>query len=99
MTDKEVALEIIFRHEKIIRERLLTDGFMFDDEFNEEIVSPVAREIPSCIKKYFHLRSEEDVIRDEINTEERSNGVFYFSECNMDFQEVKEIAKQHYGIN
>ena len=91
MTDKEIALEIISRHEKKIRERLLTDGFMFDDEFNE-IVSPVAREIPACIKNYFHLRSEEDVIRDEINTEERSNGVFYFSECNMDFQEVKEIA-------
>ena len=98
MTDKEIALEIISRHEKIIRERLLTDGFMFDDEFNE-IVSPVAREIPACIKNYFHLRSEEDVIRDEINTEERSKGVFYFSECNMDFQEVKEIAKQHYGMN
>lgn len=99
MTDKEIALEIISRHEKIIRERLLTDGFMFDDEFNERISSPVAREIPSCIKNYFHLRSEENVIRDEINTEVRSNGVFYFSECNMDFQEVKEIAKQHYGMN
>ena len=99
MTDTEKALEIIVRNEKTIQKRLFIDGYMFDDEFDEEYISsPVARELSSCIKNHFHLEKEQYVIRDEIDSENRSKGVLYFSECSMMFPEVKEIAKQHYEI-
>lgn len=98
MTDREVALEIVIRNEKIIRGRLFTDGYMFDDELHEGyITSPVARELASCIEEYFHLENEQFVIRQEMDSKTRSNGVFYFSECELEYPEVQEIAKEHYS--
>ena len=98
MTNKEEALEIILRNEDVIRNRLLDDGYMFDDEFSKNIPPPVARELSSCIADYFQLENDQYVIREEINGSGRSNGVFYFSECEMSFSEIREIAKQHYNM-
>ncbi|MGN0514314.1 MAG: hypothetical protein ACI4GD_08540 [Lachnospiraceae bacterium] len=99
MTNKEVALEIIKRNEKIIRDKLLEEGYLFDDEFEENYIpSPVARTLSSCIEDYFKLENEQYVIREEINAIERSNGVFYFSECEMSLVEVREMAKRHYNM-
>ena len=38
------------------------------------------------------------VIREEMNVYERSDGVFYYSEGDLSFNEVEEIARQHYNI-
>lgn len=96
MEDREKALKIIADNERIIRERLFTDGYMFDDELNESMVSSVTRELAACIEEYFHLEQDQYVIRSEIYPETRSNGVLYFSECELEHSEVLEIAKQHY---
>lgn len=43
MTDREEAMKIVHSNEEIIKNRLLTDGYMFDDELNENyICSPVS---------------------------------------------------------
>ena len=96
MTNEEFALEIIIRNEETIRDRLFGDGYMFDDEFDVSMSSPVARELTYCIEKYFELEGEQYVIREETNAYERSEGVLYFSECEESFTEIREIAKRHY---
>ena len=98
MTDKELALEIVLRNEETIRERLFGDGYMFDDEFDVSMSSPVARELTYCIEEYFQLVDEQYVIREETNAYERSEGVLYFSECEESFNEICEIAKRHYRM-
>ena len=98
MTNKERVLEIVIRNEETIRDRLFDDGYMFDDEFDVSISSPVARELTYTIEEYFGLEDEQYVIRDEINSIERSEGVLYFSECEESFHEIREIAKRHYRL-
>ena len=99
MTHREVALGLILKNEEVIRNRLLGDGYMFDDELGETYISsPVVRELPKYIEEYFKLEKEQYIIRDEINAKERSQGVFYFPECEIDFAEIKKIAKQHYKL-
>ena len=99
MTIKDSALKVISKNEEIIRERLLTDGYMYDDEFVDAyLTSPVARKLASCIEEYFNLEDEQYVIRQEMNVYERSDGVLYYSECKIDLPEIIEIAKLHYNI-
>lgn len=99
MTNEEVALRIVHRNENIIRDRLLSDGYMFDDELDEKYISsPVARQLASCIEEYFNISDGQYVIRNECNEYERSDGLFYYSECEMSYNEVMEIAKRHYNI-
>ncbi len=98
MTDKEVAMEIVRSNEEIIKDRLLADGYMFDDELNKNyICSPVIRELDSCIEEYFRLDEEEYIIRVETNAEERSDGFFYYSECKIEYTEVRKMACKHYN--
>lgn len=98
MEAREIALKIIADNERIIRERLFTDGYMFDDVLNERnMTSSVARELAACIEEYFRLEQDQYVIRNEIYPETRSKGVLYFSECELEYSEVQEIAKQHYS--
>ena len=101
MTNKELALEIVLRNEETIKDRLFGDGYMFDDEFDVSMSSPVARELTNCFKEhfrfeYFELEDEQYVIREETNKLERSEGVLYFSECEESFAEICKIAKRHY---
>lgn len=99
MTDKEVAMQIILKDEKIIQDKLLVNGYMFDDDFSDTyIASPVVRELASCIEQYFKLEDELYVIREEMNTRERSDGVFFFSGCGISLTEARELAKQHYNM-
>lgn len=99
MTDKEKAMQIILKDEKIIQDKLLAKGYMFDDDFSDAyIASPVVRKMASCIEQYFELGDEQYVIREEMNRTERSNGVFFFSGCGISFTEVRELAKQHYNM-
>ena len=99
MTDREIAMEIVHSNEERIHDRLLVDGYMFDDQLNEAyICSPVIRELASCIEDHFMLEDGQYVIREEMNVYERSDGVFYYSEGDLSFNEVEEIARQHYNI-
>lgn len=98
MTDREEAMKIVHSNEEIIKNRLLTDGYMFDDELNENyICSPVIRKLDSCIKEYFRLDEGENIIREETNVTERSDGFFYYSECKIEYTEVKKMACKHYN--
>ena len=99
MTNKEIALKIIHRNEDIIRDRLFTDGYLFDDELIDAfLTSPVARELSSCIEEYFELKNELYVIRQEMNGYECLDGVMYFSGCEIGLLEIIKIAKLHYNI-
>lgn len=98
MIHKEKAFEIVQRNEQLITDRLFQDGYMFDDELDEYMTSPVARKLASCIEEFFKLEDGQYVIRIEMNTLERSDGVLIFSESSMSVNEVQEIAKGHYKI-
>ena len=56
-----------------------------------------ARKIATSIQEFFGLE-EEFVIREEMKPEERDKGVIYFSGTNIEWEEVKRIAKKHYQI-
>ena len=73
---------------------------MFDDELNETyICSPVIRELESCIEGYFLLlEAGQDVMWEEVNVYGRLDGFFYYSECDIIFNEVEEMTRQHYNI-
>lgn len=97
MNPKEKALKIVKRNEQEIQDMISKGGYMFDDELDEFMTSTTARELASCINEYFELVEENHVIRIEVNPQERSCGVLFFSE-DVGIEEAIKIGKKHYGL-
>lgn len=97
MTHNEMALEIVKKNEQKIRNILFERGYMYDEELDKYMSNLTARKIATSIQEFFGLE-EEFVIREEMKPEERDKGVIYFSGANIEWEEVKRIAKKHYQI-
>ena len=98
MTPKENALRIVKNNEEKIRDTLFQNGYMFDDDFDELMNSLIARKLADCINEYFGLE-EQIVIRREISPTTRTNGILFFIDSNLEWDEIEEIAKEHYQLN
>lgn len=96
MNNKEIAQRIIKRNLQKVKDELFTNGIMFDDDFDESMSRPVAREMPPVIEEEFGSDIEErSVLRTESKVNCEYRGAFWLSDF-TGAPNINEYIKKHY---
>ena len=90
----QIAKEIAQSNETIIREKIYSEGILFDDELDRVMTRRVQRELASAINELLGLDNRIILLEREIGSEYRA--IYYSCDDYSGSKEVNEKARDHY---
>lgn len=92
MNEYEVASRIFENNVKVIKESLVENGFLFDDEIPETMVRKVSR----CLSEVIEDKLGIICIREEFKVNGEFRGIYHVLDDNFNAEFYKQLVKTRY---